>query len=319
MRIFWMGAALAVAAGCDKTAGDTASTGPDCGVTISDTYPADGANEVYYRSSVEFTLTVADDTAFVVSETPGTESISEDGLTVRFTPDDGFAPGTTHTVGLDYCGGQPEISFTTSTHGADLSISLDDLIGQVWSIDLMDARYPAGEGFTEIIGSLFDRNMLLGVVDANSTGLGVRLSIAADDDVTQDECFRTLDLEDWVPLTGPDFSYTANRVSFGAYAADVELMNVAASGTIAPDGESVAGFALATEVDVREVAEVLGISTMKDEICDLAENVGTPCLPCDTDGTMNCVALVADQAFGMHASVDGLVEVLEADSVAGCK
>ncbi len=319
MRIFWMSAALVVAAGCDKTTGDTGLGGADCGVTISDTYPADGANGVYYRSTVEFTLTVADDTAFVATETPGVQSLSEDGLTVRFTPDDGFAPGTTHSVGLDYCGGQPEISFTTTSHGADLAVSLDDLIGQVWSIDLTDARYPAGEGFTEIIGSLFDRNMLLGVVDASSTGLGVRLGIAEGDDVTQDECFRTLDLDDWVALTGPDFSYSASRVSFGAYAADVELMNVEASGTISPDGESVAGFALATEIDVREVAEVLGISSMKDEICDLAENVGTPCLACDTDGTMNCVALVADQAYGVNASVDGLIEVLEADAVAGCK
>jgi hypothetical protein len=196
---------------------------------------------------------------------------------------------------------------------------LDDLIGQVWSIDLTDARYPAGEGFTEVIGSLFDRNMLLGVVDANSTGLGVRLGIAAGDDATQDECFRTLDLDDWVPLAGPDFSYSASRVAFGAYAADVELMNVDASGTISPTGTSVAGFALATEIDVREVAVVLGISSMEDEICELAENVGTPCLPCDTDGSLNCVQLVADQAYGVNTSLDGLIEVLEADAVPGCK
>ena len=319
MRVFGIFAVFAFATGCENAAQDAVWEGPDCGVTVSSTYPVDGSTDVYYRTPVEFSLSVADPTASVVTDTPGVQVISEDGLTVRFIPDYGFEPDADHSIGLDYCGGEPEIGFSTSMHGAEFVIDPTDLEGQVWSIDMLQARYPEGSGYSEVIGSLFDRNVLLGVVSADTDSLALRLSLAESDDVSQDECFRTVDLGKTVILDGPDFAYSAGQFGFGAYASEMELMDVQSSGTISPDGTTVSGFAFYSEIDVREVAAVLGLSADVEDICRMAENVGTPCFSCVTDGAQSCIALEAEQAYGFDASRDGLVQVVESNAVSGCE
>jgi hypothetical protein len=64
---------------------------------------------------------------------------------------------------------------------------------------------------------------------------------------------------------------------------------------------------------------MLGISSLKDDFCAMAENIGTPCVACDSDGTENCVVLQADQMYGVDGGTAGLDEILEADAFPQCK
>ena len=109
------------------SAGDTAGEASvrTCDVTVRETIPATGSMDHYYLDPIVFVMSGPIDEAEVVTNVSGETTLSEDGQMVTFQPSGLLAPSTEYTMGLDYCYGQPEITFTTSHYGAPIEASAD--------------------------------------------------------------------------------------------------------------------------------------------------------------------------------------------------
>lgn len=108
----------------------------ECTTELLGSWPQDGATGVYIGSPVIFTLLAPDSTAKVETAIEGSTSISEDGLTITFTPA-ALEPETSYEVSLATCNTYKNIDFTTSSIGKELEVPVD---GLGWSIDAQTGR-----------------------------------------------------------------------------------------------------------------------------------------------------------------------------------
>ena len=98
--------------------------------------------------------------AEVITDISGETTISEDGRTVTFQPSGILSPSTEYTMGLDYCYGQPEITFTTSHYGAPIEASAD-LQGRAFNLNFSSGNYIVGENAGDLLNAVFTRNVLI--------------------------------------------------------------------------------------------------------------------------------------------------------------
>ena len=89
----------------------------------------------HYRQHVEFHLSAPVDEATVVTDVPGFQWQSDDGRTIGYTLGHQLEPSTQYRMALSYCGGEPEITFTTSNHGVPLA-DANALLGATYFVDL---------------------------------------------------------------------------------------------------------------------------------------------------------------------------------------
>jgi len=273
-----------------ETAEDTA---PVCDISISETRPANGSEDAYYRASVEFQLTEPDPTAVVVADFDGVQSTRGDGSIIVYTPTVPLEPETNYTAGLEYCHGTPEIEFTTSSMGQPID-DPTDLMGNLYSINMLNARFLAGKEVAETATSLFDRRLLASVIAVEGDWLHLRLGKASEDDTgTQDYCARTVDLPAANFSNTPWFHLSANEVDFNAYASELSLLQFQLSGAFSQDGTSIGGISMQTYVDARDIARLVTGQT-PDSLCEIVGNLYIACEPCPTDGHSYCFALTFD-------------------------
>jgi len=312
--------------GCapDPTAGrgptvvaDGGDTGAEdlCEVTINSTDPSDGAPDVYYRDAIRFELSAPDPTATVVAPFAGTQTISEDGLTVIFTPDDPLDPATDYEVDLDYCHGTPTIGFSTS----ELGLPLDDGVSleeRVYGIDLAGGHFMDGAGVGETLSTFFARSVLMKVSREEGATIDILASVTDDSD-EQDYCKRTAELDGIDFSEAPFVSFGLDEFEFGAYLATVTLYDLAIEGTFSPDATELGGVRFATTVDAQDISAALGaVST--EVICELAEDLGTSCGPCPVGDTDTCLTVTAEHIEGVQVSIE-LDAITEANTDPRCE
>ncbi len=272
-------------------------TSVDCPVTIDKTHPLDGATDAYYRGAIEFHLSEPDPTALVIADFDGIQTTRGDGSTLLFTPTVPLAPNTTYTVGLEYCRGAPSIEFTTSSLGADLTDAAA-LPGKTFTMDLLQARFVAGDEVSATAATLFDRNLLATILGLEGDWLRLRIGVAREDDPeSQDFCARTVDLPAADVTHLPWFHLLTDELQFGAYAADMSLYQLQVSGTFASDGSAIGGLAMTTVVDSRDIADLISGQTA-DSLCEIMGNLYIPCEPCPTDGHSYCFDLSFEDLSG---------------------
>ena len=114
---------LMMAACSDSTDKDTEDTDTvvECDNGIVSITPADGAQNVYYRSDISVLFEAADENATCTVTTGGTEvpgSTTWMGDTMMWTADAPMDSSTTYDVAISYECGDPTTSFTTSEVGA---------------------------------------------------------------------------------------------------------------------------------------------------------------------------------------------------------
>ncbi len=285
---------------CTPQAGDDTSP-PDtqtCEVGIEGTFPVDGATDAYYRGAVEFHLTAADPTATVIADFPGEQTLRDDGLTVVFTPTAPLEPQTTYEVGLDYCRGAPTISFTTSTYGLPIEDPLA-LRGRTWAYDLRNARFYEAGYLGDLLQTFAERVGLVSVVGIQGDAIDLRLAVADDNEPPgQDFCARTVDVTAVDFSASPFLAFGPTSIEFNAYLGVITLHDMMVRTTVAPDGASLGGMALAAVIDVRSVSEAVDMDT--GELCELLEVYGAPCEPCPEDSEPFCVSTAADQLDAME-------------------
>ena len=172
-----------------------------CGVTIDETFPADGASDFYYRGTLAFELSDDDDSASLALEgadgtaVDGTSSV--DGDMVYFTPSAPLQPSTSYVANLTYCGSEAPVAVGFST--SDLGTVADDVSvfeGKTYAVDLSSGNFVQPAGVGDLIGGLLENNILIGVTASTETSMSLvgALSVAGSTD--QDTCQETLDIPD---------------------------------------------------------------------------------------------------------------------------
>jgi hypothetical protein len=287
----------------------------DCDVQVVSTAPSNGAGDVYHRDPLSFVLTSPDPTAVVLADFPGTQLVSDDGLTITYLPDDPLEPDTTYMVALDYCYAQPEIRFTTSGLGEPLETNLD-LLGASWIVNPIGGEYLEGSGFASIMALVFDRDLLVQVIDIDGADLTMRLGVADESGNEQDECFRTVDVTAVDFSEEPYFQYDSSRMSVQSFNGSLTLHDVDLTGTISSDADTFGGIEFSMMVDVADLVSVMKLADV-DSLCYMAENLGSDCGPCPEGDSDSCIPVVAHGLVGPMAGLD-VVHVEETNTIAGC-
>jgi hypothetical protein len=288
-------------AGCPTAPDSAASAVEECDTEVRSTFPVTGAVDAYFRGTIEFKLSAADESATIVTDIPGTQSTREDGKIIVWTPSQALTPSTLYSATLEYCGGSATIEFTTSALGTPLT-DASVLLAHPYHVALTDARVTEPAAIGALLGEAGDIDILIGVSESNESTIQMLGAVGERDEanaITQDHCEQTIDFP-VADFTGsPYFAIVApagQPTKFVIAGYEVEIMNLQLTGTFSADGTYFGGGTLAGSVDTRALDNLVDDSGAEGAICELAEPLGAPCAPCD-DGGVFCLTLVADSIY----------------------
>ena len=291
-----------------EVAHDPYSTDDTCELTIDETYPGANSIDAYVRDPIEFHLSEVDPEAWVVADMPGVQTSREEGRVVVFTPDEPLSPLTSYTFGLEYCRDTPEIQFTTS----DLGLPIEDieaLEGETFLLDLSTARFREGAILAEALTRLVRGEVAVQIIEVGDQDMWVRAGIVQvrGDEIEQDTCFRTLEIPEFrLERSDGFFSYEADLYALPFYEGELNLSDFGLEGTVAADSTELGGGRAALVLDARDFSAALNLPN-ENELCDLTEGMGSPCVPCE-DGGQACLELEVE---GLRALlVDGSLALI---------
>jgi hypothetical protein len=309
--------ALALTA-CDGGTDSDSAVDSACDVTVT-TFPATGAVDAYYRGNIEFKLTGTDSTATIETDIPGSQAVSEDGLTVYWIPSAPLAPNTQYSATLHYCGGDAAISFTTSSLGTPLP---DDgvLQGKTYLLDLQHARVTEPPGIGPLIaGELGGVSIFVGVTDVTPPNISMIGALGREDaENTQEYCDPSIDF----PVA--DFSGTPHfeiggEGSTTITVADVtvEIQSLRIAGDFSSDASYFGGGVLEGSIDTRPLDSLLDDSGEPGAICNTATSLGVTCEECGGDNPgPYCLSLKVDSITATEAPLE--LVAIEGSDCAGC-
>jgi Bacterial Ig-like domain len=287
-----------------------------CDVEVESTVPEDGDSDIYYRSEITFQLSDADETAVitVVSD----DGVAADGTTwwdadepiVYFTPTEGLSPDTDYTATLTYCSGTEAVEFTTSELGTPVE-DTDDLVGNVYALDLSSARWLEPEGVAEFIKGQLTTSLLVSVesVGDELELLGAMSEESAD---SQDVCLPTTDFPAADFSEQPYFQIGPEDLSLSLGGYDAYIRDFELSGAFSSDGDEISEGEIIGQLDIRDIADALGGTlgtTDPAEICGYLIFLGAECATCDSDGEEYCMDVHIDQVDA--PLVDESMEVID--------
>lgn len=293
--------------------------GPDCSTTVDRVSPLDGATDHYYLDPVVFVLSEPDPTAMVDAPFAGEMEVSEDGLTLTYTPDEPLEASTDYTVTLDYCRGRPTIEFSTSEFGAPLEASTD-LEGAVYTLSFTGGDMVIGENAGELMSAIFRWPIMVKVQEVEGAYLNVLAAIgkSGPGPVEQNTCARTLEV-DHIP-TGdlPYMAATFEDQLFGANGGLLRFDSFDFGATISADGSAIGGLRYEAVLGVDEIVALLSEFGDVDSVCNLASNLDIPCEPCSTDADLSCIRVAAEHIPGARIDTT-LVPIAEAGTHPDCE
>jgi hypothetical protein len=310
---------LAACSGKDGDSGTGDSTVPEsCSIAIDSTVPTDGAADAYYRGNVEFILSEADDSATIETSIPGTQITSEDGLRVIWQLSAPLDPNTSYSATLHYCGGDAEISFTTSSLGTPID-DPSSLEGRAYVVDLPAARIVEPPGIGAVLTSYLTTDILIGVNGVTGSQIDMIGAVAVTDSSppVQDYCTPSIPFPPADFSESPFFAIGPQDTTLNVAGYEIDIQDLLINGTFAADGTYFDGGVLSGTIDTRPLAPPLDDSGNEGAICDLAVNFGATCEACPSDGQPYCLSLVADQIYAEQVDGVTLVPVLGTDC-AGC-
>ncbi len=298
----------------DTAAGDTAVDAA-CDIEIDSTYPEDGADDFYYRASIEFNLSDPDTSGptITVDGVSGTTSYSDDNETIYFTPDAPLDPSTEYTATLSFCRGDSSITFSTSSLGEDIST---DLLCKTYVVDFDSANFIEPATLGSMIGGLIPVDVLLSVMDVTDTTITIMGAISEEgsDPPVQDLTTPTIYFPEADFTDAPYFQVGPSTTTISVDVYSVPLYDLMISGTFAADGSSYGGGVLSAEIDARDIYMFLSDYGVADAqgLCDMSSDMlGVDCVSCSSDGEQLCLYLLADQIEANLNSNECLVEVTE--------
>ena len=279
----------------DASVGDTAqeSSSRTCDVTVRETIPATGSMDHYYLDPIVFVMSAPIEEAEVVTNLSGTTTISDDGRTVTFAPSGVLSPSTEYTIGLDYCYGQPEITFTTSHYGAPIE-SIADLQGRAFNLNFGSGTYTVGENAGDLLNAVFTRDVLVQFEAVRDVDARIVAAVGEPNATTigQDLCGRTIAVNasmQALPLvSGQEVNFI-----FGAMGGQIRVDYIDFEATLSSDLETIGGLTYTATIGMAELVDMLPEFGGEEVGCDLAENLGIPCAPCGNMPSEQCITISA--------------------------
>lgn len=312
--------------GCGKSTGTgqldsgDASSGPTCETSVDSTVPMNGSMDHYYRDPIVFHLSGPDETATVVTDIVGETRFEDDGATVVFTPQGNLSASTEYTIGLDYCFGQPEISFTTSHFGAPLEASAD-LEGRTFALDVNSGEYTTGENAGELLNSLFTRPLLIQLRGVDGPYLEIIAALGQRDMAppAQDTCARTIELSNVAINDLPYVTGGVEDFEFGAQGGLLRFASFDFQATISSDAESIGGIGYQAVMGVPEIVALLPEFGDLTDVCNLTENLGIPCEVCPDGSGDECISISATSIEANIVQDASLVSIVEPGTHEDCE
>lgn len=300
------------------------TTGPCDLNSVEESFPANGAANAYYRTSIEARLDEDDADADIEvtadgSAVAGTVEVIDDR--VIFTPDTPLDSSTEYTVTTSYTGTDGacpvETSFTTSSVGSAIG-DATTLVGNAYDLDLESGRFVQPEGIGSLLGKyLGDVTIYLSVETASATEIKMVGALEGDVAGEQDHCSPTIDFPTAGFTENPYFLVdgTGSTTSFTVSGITVEIDDMIVSGAFAPDGSGIAGGVLAGSIDTRPLVDLVEEGGDEDAICVLASSIGVDCEECPGGGTF-CLSLYVDNLTAPLASTTTVTAQTEAEMCA---
>lgn len=278
----------------DSGAGTGTGTGNACTATATP-FPAFGATEVYYRTTIEFEMSeVENDASITVDGVTGTTTIV--GNRVVFEPDSPLAPSTTYDVTLNWSCGPTTSNFTTSNIGGPADPA--SLVDSTYALDLGAGRFVEPPGVGSIIGSVLENEIFIMPTAADATSISFMGAI--DDGAgNQDVCTESFAFPEPAQFDeNPYFAIQSDLLDLDVAGVSVQIADLEVSGAFAADGSKISGARLKGTLDVSILADLVG-----SDPCALLVTFGVECQPCADGVSQTCL------------SVD--VDSMEADLVSG--
>ena len=281
--------------------------GANCTITVDETWPTQGADDFYFRDSIEFRLSEPDPDARVVFGRSGTQSTAEDGHMVVFTPDQPLPSSTDFEVGLEYCFGSPKIGFSTSNLGEPIE-DIQALQGTTYRVDLQDARYLENAGAADFLMGWLGRSLLFQVIEYQNNEITLRMAVSkAGDTSEQDLCYRTFDI-DGMQLEGSELVLDFDDILFEFYNGSLEVGDFTLLGTLAPDLSHVGGAEFTGWLNITDFTDSLELGEDED-LCEIIDNLDSSCEPCPDNESQSCIHLMGDRLTAL--AVDTELEIIE--------
>ncbi len=301
--------------GCGKKGDDDSgtstgtATGGSCTATVA-AFPAPGANDVYYRTTIEFEMSAVETDAAISVMTGGaavagsTEVIDS---RVVFTPDAPLDSTTTYDVTLDWSCGPTTSSFTTSDIGPPIA-DPSTLIGNTYALDLAAGRWVEPAGVGSLIGGLLDQEIALGVTNADASILHI-MGALGDGAGGQDMCTESFDFPVDADFTAnPYFAVSSPLLSLDIQGVAVDIEDMEVSGAFSPNADRIAGASLKGTLDVSILADLVG-----SDPCALLVTFGVSCQTCSDGVTETCLSVLVDSMSATQMSGVTLEEITPAD------
>ena len=283
----------------DKGADDSGTIGA-CSISVESTMPVDVATDAYYRNPILFTLTGdAGDASVSLADSTGADvpgQTTTDGAKVWFTPDGPLDQAASYSATLSYCSARETagVTFTTSTLGEALTI--DDLVGRAYLLDLGTGLWLQPDGIGTFINSFLSAEIVLSIQAEEGATLDLEAVIRNVGATVQDTCVPTIGFPtaDW--SAAPWFTLGPTEADFGANGLSLPIHDAVLEGTFAADGSFLGGGHLSGNLDARDLAPTMAEAGMigADDpalVCQLMQGFSVTCGPCTSDGEETCVPL----------------------------
>jgi len=301
-----------VAGGCDPNDGDEPTDGSDsCAIVVQQAFPEDGAEDVFYQTDVHFLLSSVDDTAAItISESssgdtvPGTTTI--EGTLVTWSGDEDLEANTSYDATLSFQCGEDTKSWTTSDAGEPLE-DPDDLIGNVYSINLQDGHWVEPYNVGVLLGEVLkDVEILVSPISIDT--MITQRGALGDGAGEQDMCAPSIPFPP-AEFDNPSFTLQTDRLELPLSDSTAAIDNLELSGSFTPpDGDAIAGVMLSGAVDTRALVPLIQ-GESDDAFCQLLDAaLGVPCEECADQTGPFCVTILVDNLTADKVSEAGLVE-----------
>lgn len=308
-----LGLGFALLAGCPAEDTGLVDDTNICANTIisGSEFPAQGATNAYYRTSIEAKLQIAEETA-ALSVMAGTDAVAGTsevvGKRVIFTPSAPLSPSTTYTVTMDYCAGTPSWDFTTSAVGGTTDTAA--LADATYSLDLASGRFVKPEGIGPLLQQYLTTSVLVGVTGIDGSDIQMIGAIATDAGV-QDTCAPSIPFPAADFSANPFFAVGPEATTLNVQGNAITIDDLYISGAFSPDASYIAGAVLKGNIDTRPLVPLLNADpdAADDEICNLAQStLGVGCESC-ADGGVFCLGLFVDSIAAEKVTTGALIEL----------
>ena len=269
---------------------------PDCADGVSGRWPADGAFNVYYRTSIEWTLSPlpAGDEVLLVTDGAGASVpgvMHYEGELIEFTPDEPLAPSTTYFVALEDC--PPSVSsFETSPTGD--AVDPSTAIGTTYALDIQSGRWLQPSGVGSLLGAYLTVDVLTSVQDADQATIHVLGGVSEEGTSAQDLCSETVAFPIADFTQNPFFELGPADISIGVLGTSIQIYDLYLSGSLRSDLLGIEGAELEGILDTRGVVPLVDPYGPDDVVCQLMAGFGVTCQACPQGGDFCVPALVDD-------------------------